>query len=289
MSQFTPSDVTIITVSYNSSGILKQMLATVPVGCNVIIVDNASKDKGALRPLAAHHGAQLVELPENIGFGPACNAGAQAAKTEFIFFLNPDAQLKDGAIDALLAAVTRHPNGAAFSPKIMNANGSAFFKQRSVLLPKSQWLPKGWPTGEVQLPVLAGSAIFLRRADFTPFDPNIFMYHEDDDWSINHTKTTGPLIFVPDAKVLHDAGHSSGRSPQIANFKAYHLGRSRVYAMRKHGVPFAATRSILAAGLGLISPLVLLSKRKRAKAIGFWRGVTSAAPNQHPKLAKVGT
>lgn len=276
MSQFTHADVTIITVSYNSSGILAEMLGTIAQDCKIIIVDNASKDLDAMRPVAVQHVAQLLELPENIGFGRGCNAGAVAAKTEFIFFLNPDARLEDGAIEALLAAAERHPKGAAFSPKIANANGSSFFKQRSVLLPKSQWLPKGWPSGEVQLPVMTGSAIFLRLADFAPFDPNIFMYHEDDDWSITHAKTTGPLIFVPDAKVLHDAGHSSGRSPEISNFKAYHLGRSRVYAMGKHGVPFAKTRSIIAAGFGLVSPLVLFSKRKRAKAIGYWRGVLSA-------------
>ncbi|MFT6450743.1 MAG: GT2 family glycosyltransferase [Halocynthiibacter sp.] len=238
--------------------------------------------------LAAHHDATLIELSQNIGFGPACNRGAQAAKTEFIFFLNPDAELGDGAIDALLAAASRHPKGAAFSPRIANANGSAFFKRRSVLLPKSQWLAKGWPESEVTLPVLSGSAIFLRRADFAPFDPNIFMYHEDDDWSINHAKTTGPLIFVPAANVLHDAGHSSGRAADITKFKAYHLGRSRVYSMVKYEVPLAFVRSVMAAGFGLLSPLVLLSKRKRAKAIGFWNGVTSNAFKPNPKLAKIG-
>ena len=276
MPNFTPADVTVITVSSNSSAILPNMLESLPNGCKTIIVDNASTDIVTLRPLAERHTAGLIELSDNIGFGQACNAGARAATTEFIFFLNPDARLEDDAISALLHAATRYPDGTAFSPKIANANGTAFFKRRSVLLPKSQWLAKGWPANEVALPVLGGSAIFVRRADFAPFDPNIFMYHEDDDWSINHSKNGHALIFVPDARVVHEAGMSSGRSPGIANFKAYHLGRSRVYAMGKHGVPFARLGSVMAAGFGMLSPLVVLSKRKRAKAVGYWRGVISA-------------
>ncbi|MFT6450742.1 MAG: hypothetical protein ACJA06_000222 [Halocynthiibacter sp.] len=39
MSQFSYSDVTIITVSYNSSDVLKKMLGTVPAECKIIIVD----------------------------------------------------------------------------------------------------------------------------------------------------------------------------------------------------------------------------------------------------------
>ncbi len=273
-------EVTIITVAFNSEAVLPAMLASVPKGVRVIIVDNASRDQAALQGLARAHGATLIAQQANMGFGVACNTGAAAARTDYLLFLNPDAVVRPGAIDALIAAAARYPQAAAFNPRITHEDGSVHFKRRSNLLPRRDWLPRGWPATEGPVPVLVGSAIFIAKRNFDAvggFDPQIFLYYEDDDLSLRLRARCGPLVFVPAAEVMHMGGASSGRTVAVARIKGHHLGRSRVYTAIKNQVAWGRSRALLEAGLDAVSPLVLVSARKRAKAwarlAATWAGI----------------
>lgn len=271
-------DVTIITVCYNSMAVLPAMLASVPDGTPVVLVDNASTDADKLRELAERHGAELIRNDVNRGFGVACNQGAVLAKTEFLLFLNPDAELDRDALTELVLAAGRYPRVSAFNPRISESDGSPYFKRKSHLMPRREWMPRGWPTTDREVTVLSGAALFVRRADFEAvggFDPQIFLYHEDDDLSLRLRHQRGPIMFVREALVRHIGGGSSVRSPETAALKAWHMGQSRIYAARKHAMPNAAITAFLGAALQLLSPMTLLSGRKRAKHIAYLRGVLS--------------
>lgn len=275
-----PLPVTIVTVCYNSMAVLPAMLASVPDGVAVVLVDNASTDAAALAQLATDFGANLIRNTENHGFGVACNQGAATAQTEFILFLNPDAELQTGAVEALVAAMRQYPGASAMNPRITEADGSPYFKRRSVIMPRAEAMRRGWPAADCEVSVLSGAALLVRRSDFEAiggFDPAIFLYHEDDDLSRRLRAERGPIMFIHASVVRHLSGHSSVRNPQSAAFKAWHMGRSRVYAMRKHRRPFAALTTLLAATLQILSPAMLLSARNRAKRWAFFRGVLSAA------------
>lgn len=276
----TAPRTTVITVCYNSMAVLPAMLASVPQDVPVVMVDNsASDDGGALQALAHGRGATVLRNADNHGFGVACNQGANLAETEFLLFLNPDAQLQPGAVAGLEAAMDRYPKASAMNPRISEADGSPYFKRRSVLLPRKDHMPRGWPTTDAEVTVLSGAALFVRRAAFKSvggFDPQIFLYHEDDDLSLRLRTECGPLMFIRAASVRHIGGSSSVRSAQGAAFKAFHMGQSRVYAMRKHGWRLARAR----AGLGALGQVILpqnwISRRKIAKQWAFLRGVLSA-------------
>lgn len=260
--------LTIVSVSFNSETVLPRMLAFVPKGVHVVIVDNASTSIAAIRQIAENHDAELVELPENKGFGVACNIGASKAETEFLLFLNPDVEIRPLALETLRDAAARYPAASAFNPRILNENGATSLKRRSNLLARAEWLPRGEVDTDCEVPVLAGSAIFVRKTDFDAvggFDPLIFLYYEDDDLSLRLRRERGPLYFIASAEVMHTGGASSARSVEVARIKGYHLGRSRVYCSIKHNTPFGRTKAAIKALLSAISPLVLFSKRKRAK------------------------
>lgn len=274
-----PSCVTVVTVSFNSLAVLPVMLASLPNGVRTILVDNASADTAALQALADGHGAHLILNHENQGFGFACNQGAALATTEFLLFLNPDAALQPGAIDALLAAMDRFPQASAMNPRILEADGSPHFKRRSPLMPRGEWMDRNAPDADCEVTVLTGAALFVRRAAFEQvggFDEAIFLYHEDDDLSRRLRAKVGPLMNIPQAVVRHLSGHSSPRSPEVAALKAWHMGRSLVYATRQHGRPSPFASALLLASLQMLSPAILLSRRKRAKQLAFLRGVWSA-------------
>jgi len=270
-------DVTVVTVSYNSGAVLPALLGSLPAGVSVVAVDNASADN--TRTVAREAGAALVTMPSNQGFGRACNAGARLAKTPFLFFVNPDARLEPGCVEAMLEAAERWPKAVAFNPRIENPSGRVEFKWRSVLLPRNAWSERGAPEVETEMPALVGGAFFCRRDAFERvggFDPAIFLYHEDDDLSIRLREAHGPLVFVPRARVRHEAGHSSGRSPAVARFKGFHMARSRVYALAKHRRPLPWLRTFAAALGGLIAPHNALSARRRAKYLGQLAGAWSS-------------
>lgn len=272
-----PGRVTIVTVSHNSAPMLASMLPSVPPGTAVIVVDNGGEDDTAA--VAARFGAALVRLHRNLGFGRGCNAGAARAGTEFLFFVNPDAVLEPGCVERLVGAADAHPEAPAFNPRIVNPSGRVEYKRRSILLPASEAVARGVPSAVAAIPALAGGALFCRRAAFERvggFDPAIFLYHEDDDLAIRLRRACGPVLFVPDAVVRHRAGHSSGRSAAVSRFKGYHMARSRIYALGKHGRPAPWLRTIGAALLALAMPQNLLSRRRRGKHLGQIAGALSA-------------
>ena len=269
--------VTIVTVNYNSLAVLPAMLKSIPAETPVIIVDNASSDTAGLKELADKHDATLQLNEDNIGFGQACNQGAAHAETEFLLFLNPDAELQAGALDALIAAAKAYPKASGFNPRIMDQKGRQSFRRGSKIRPKER-LRGPIPTKDAEVSVLAGSAIFCRRALFKEiggFDPAIFMYHEDDDLSLR-LREHGPLMYCHNAKVVHLSGHGSPRLPQVAAFKAYYSARSRAYALGKYGHPRPKLATLVAAVFRAIGPDTLFIKRRRAKNIGYLKGALSA-------------
>ncbi|MCC1480897.1 glycosyltransferase family 2 protein [Roseibaca sp. Y0-43] len=269
--------VTIVTVAYNSAKVLPGMLGSLPEGVPAIIVDNASTDTGMLRGLVRPN-VSLLEQPENTGFGRACNAGAAQAKTEFLLFLNPDARLVPDTLAQLVAAADRYPDAVGFNPRFTDDAGVPAFKRTCHLLPRSDWMPRGQPAADCDLPVLSGAAIFVRRADFEAvggFDPNIFLFFEDDDLSLRLRKR-GRLMFIRDALVQHTGGGASVPNPRVEWLKAWHFGYSRIYASRKHGRRFAFAKTLVRAIPRALSPRVLFSAAHRAESWGYLGGIVYA-------------
>ena len=270
--------VTIITVTHNSMQVLPTMLYSVPIGTQVIVVDNLSNDLKDLRDLCSELGVLLIENSFNEGFGAACNRGAELATTEFLLFLNPDSILMADTLDELVAAAQRNPTATGFNPRIERDDGKPSFNYKSPLLSRSEWMDPGWPKADCEVSTLSGCAMFVRRIDFVAlagFDANIFLFHEDDDLALRLRKR-GPLVFVYDARVCHSVGSSSGDGLEVVTFKEWHLGYSRVYTMRKHSIAFAFTRVLTHAILKAAAPIVLFSRRKRARRWSDFQGIVSA-------------
>lgn len=271
--------VTVVVVTYNSDSVIEQMIQSLPQDSELVVVDNGSSDLSLLQTLSNEHQFTLIQNSVNLGFGSACNLGADYVATDFILFLNPDTQLGVDCIGNAVAAFDAAPECVALNPAISDSNGSEYFKRGSVLLPKKNWLPRGWPSENQTVQVLSGAALFVRTEAFAAiggFDENIFLYHEDDDLSLRLSKV-GSLMFIRDSLVIHIGGASSPRTPELAAWKAIHMGRSRVYTVRKNKVLMGVSRAVVSALLQLMSPLNLISKRKRAKSLGFLAGVLQAA------------
>ena len=267
-------NISFVVVCYKSSLALKSLLLSIPKESEVILVDN-SKDQET-KEIANSYDCVLIQNKENIGYGSACNLGAEKASGSHLLFINPDSELKPGTIDELIKATDRYPNASAFNPKIIDRTGKQDFKRRSVLLPKSEWMSKKLPTFDKDVSVLSGAAIFIKKEKFLQikgFDEKIFLYHEDDDISIRLKNKIGNLMYIHNAVITHIGGSSSSRDESIAKIKGYHMGRSRVYAQKKHNIKAVTIRNIMLSLIQILSPEMLFSKRKRAKYTYFLKGV----------------
>jgi len=281
MTQSDPNTrVTIVTVAYNSAGVLADMLASIPAQTPVVIFDNASQDQAALRDVVAGltH-VRLEESGENLGFGVGCNKGVAYATTEFVLFLNPDTILFADSLKKLVEAADQHPEASAFNPRILNDDGTTVLKRRSDLVPPEAWLPRGALSVDTVLPVLSGAAFFVRRAAFEAvggFDSAIFLFFEDDDLSVRLSASQGPLMYIHDAQVRHVGGASSAWSPKGERIKNWNWGFSQIYATRKHGRRRAAFVATVRTGLRALSPVTLISARRRHKYAARLAGICAA-------------
>lgn len=270
---FELSNVSIVVVSFNSETKLFELLPSIPNGCELIIVNNAPKSLP--KELKNLRNFTEIKNPKNEGFGTACNIGASAASKDFLFLLNPDTMLEDDCVTNLLSACEKFPDASAYTPKITNRKNQEDFKRRSILLDKKYWLSRP-PKILSEIPVMGGAAIFLKKENFKKvggFDEEIFLYHEDDDLSLRLKNEVGSLMYCPQAKIFHDGGSSSSRSPSIAKLKGFHMGKSRVYAMKKYQIKNYKLKCIFFAIIQLMSVEMLFSKRKRAKYLSFYQGV----------------
>ena len=115
-----PRRVAVVIVNYRTPELTQDAVASlageIDPDCDaVVVVDNASDDGSAerLEGWLAEHGfarwARLVRAPGNRGFAAGNNLGLRAVDAELYLLLNSDAQLRPGALAALLAAASARP------------------------------------------------------------------------------------------------------------------------------------------------------------------------------------
>ena len=94
----------------------------------------ARERRGGAGALAAEHGAEVVELPHNPGYGGAINAAVSRLpeSVEWLVISNPDVVLRPGAIDALVAVGEQDPRIGAVGPAVENLDGTVYRGDRPV-------------------------------------------------------------------------------------------------------------------------------------------------------------
>ena len=81
---------------------IERVLGAMPDGFAALVVDNGSRDGSAA--LARRAGARVVHEPRR-GFGAACFAGLQAARSEIVCFMDCDGSLDPGELPTVAEPV----------------------------------------------------------------------------------------------------------------------------------------------------------------------------------------
>ena len=143
----------------------------------VVVVDNHSTDAtvSELEPLGeALFGAAFtaVRMAENVGFARGCNAGAQAASGDLLFFLNNDTTLTPGWLPPL-RAVMADPRIGAAGPLLLYPDGTVqhcgiYVNPFNAVGHLYEHLPGKFAAARKPHPLQAitGAALMLRKAQF---------------------------------------------------------------------------------------------------------------------------
>jgi len=97
--------ISALIVNYFSSDVLTRCLASLGSASEIIIVDNSvnQAEQDALAVLSEQFDFQLITNTFNAGFAVAVNQAAKKAKGDSFLLINPDAYLKDNALERLSA------------------------------------------------------------------------------------------------------------------------------------------------------------------------------------------
>lgn len=280
----TPAQVTAIIVTYHSEAVIGPCLEALHrQGVTTLVVDNASQDQ--TQAIARAKGAKVLACDTNHGFGVANNLGAKVADTEWLLFINPDAVVHQGGIERLLEATDTYPEAGLFGPRILEEDGSYFFQPRSLLSTylKGQVSGKTIPSGDVCAPALSGACMLMRRELFEEiggFDPNIFLFYEDDDLCRRVVEHGNSIVYVHEAVISHLRGKSSKPSLKIAHLMRACQAWSRAYVSRKYSLAYTPASILLVNGLKYLAALLTFNAKRRARYGGTCAGTLQALLGQ---------
>ena len=237
----------VVVVSYHTGPSLQEAIVSVlaqdrPV--ELLLVDNGNPPE-TLAMLAAWAGREprlrLLTGHGNVGFGTACNLGAQAARGDYLLLLNPDGELPPDALSVL----QRHAEGLSrrwmIGPRILDGAGQdQAGSRRELLTPASaavealrlhRLFPRlrlnlhrtPLPRRITPVPAISGACMFVRREEYWRiggFDEGYFLHVEDLDLCLRFRRGGGEILFAPDVVVRHLGGTSGSPKAVVERHKA---------------------------------------------------------------------
>jgi len=216
--------LSVVVPTFNScarlEGFLRQLHSQLPVGAELVVVDDASSDGTEAVLAEAWHGARVVRLERNRGFAGAINAGIRAARGRLLFLLNDDVYLAPGALAILLRAAEAG-DADILGPLLLFADDPG-----RIYAAGDRILPGGRPesvgfraeragaviTREV-FGITAGAALIHRRVfdKIGLFDERFVAYFEDADLCFRARLAGFRACLVVEAEATHIGGASLGR------------------------------------------------------------------------------
>ena len=234
-------DLSIIIVNYHSAGMVIDCINSIREKTEnntyeIIVVDNASGDGSVELLRQTFPEITVIASDVNLGFGKANNLGAKQAKGKYLFLLNPDTILVNDAIGILYRYLEANPStgvagGNLYTPEMMPA--PSFCRHFDDLMREKRSASWSYLIGSKvrdklrlgadgkfmeefnyseapeKVAYIFGADMMLPRALFEEvkgFDPDFFMYAEEEELTWRITQRGFDVVCVPQAKIIHLEG-----------------------------------------------------------------------------------
>lgn len=205
-----------------------------------IVVDNNSSVN-----LSSELDCVYLRQLANIGFGAGCNVGAEIAKGENLFFVNPDCEFIEDCVTPLIKALEHNPIAG---PQVLYPDGSLQLsfgpflsiageaKQKLLQRLERTTMVQSWLRNQApQNPdYVSGCAMMIRAPEFRilgGFDENFFLYNEDVDLCKRAHEKGLRTAYISQARIQHIKGNSARYQQDRVSLE---FRKSQVLYYRKH-------------------------------------------------------
>jgi N-acetylglucosaminyl-diphospho-decaprenol L-rhamnosyltransferase len=289
----TELDIAVVIVSYKCAALTIDSLRSVAaersaagLTIRAVVVDNASGDAPFIAQAIESNGwsswVTLVTAAMNGGFAYGNNLGIARAYQDqvpsYIYLLNPDAQVRAGAIGSLARFLESHPEVGIAGSSFENLDGSDwpiafhFPSLMSEMLHGMELSPlmrlfRRWTVAQTMTktpqPIdwICGASMLIRPAvleSIGGMDENYFLYFEETDFCYRAKKAGFATWYVPESRVMHIRGQSTTvtdetKGPQ--RLPSYWFESRRRYFAMTYGIGHAIgidVVALLACSIGLL-------------------------------------
>jgi hypothetical protein len=239
-------DLSIIILSYNTKGLLKDLLQSVinskhnGYQVETIVVDNASYDGSPEMVKKQFPKIKLLINKENLGFSKGNNGGIKIAQGRYLLFLNSDTLLEKDTLFKMIEFMDSHSQYAAATCRVELPSGDldpachrgfptpwaafTYFSGLEKIFPKSRIFARyhqGWKNLNIvhEIEAISGAFFMIRKKTLDRvgyFDERFFMYGEDIDLCFRISQSGQQTCFYPDTKIIHHK-KQSGRQRNLNN------------------------------------------------------------------------
>ncbi len=243
----------------------------------VVVIDNASGDAEPIQRMVMDSGYQewimVVSAARNGGFAYGNNLGFRhgfesATVPDFFLMLNPDTEVRSGAISALVDFLDRHDDAGIVGSSFESQDGRLWpyaFRYPSLLGELDHGLRFGLVSKLLHRHIVArtmgnvpeqvdwfpGASMMVRRQvieNIGGMDENYFLYYEETDFCRKIKAAGWTIWYVPQSRVMHIAGQSTGVTGKQEGNKrlpGYWFESRRRYFAKNHGVPYAMATDVV--------------------------------------------
>ena len=301
-------DVAVVIVTYRSAQLAIEALRSVDaqrgspgLSLRAIVVDNASGDFPLIGEAMEHNKwsswLTLIDAPQNGGFAYGNNLGiarAYAQQTpDYIYLLNPDAQVRSDGIATLIRFLADHPDVGIAGSSFENLDGSDWpiaFRFPTLLGELDAGLQMGFATrllkrwvvarvmGKTPEPVdwICGASMMIRAAVFTAIgglDENYFLYFEETDFCLRARRAGFTTWYIPESRVMHIMGQSTSLTdPRLGlrRLPSYWFESRRRYYVVAFGLWHAAVIDLVAMAAHSIGLIKRVAQGKRYRGVPYF-------------------
>lgn len=280
-------ELSFIIVNYNVTDYLRNCLAsikhfTINADYEVVVIDNASPDTSWKSLKTEFPEVKFLENSTNDGFAAANNKAVKAATGKYLFFLNPDTELKADCIRELLDFAEQKANFGSLGLRMHNAEGE-FLPESKRSVPnivssfeklftnfrnnqQKSYYRNDIPLNSVsEVEILTGANLLIKKDVYQKiggFDERYFMYGEDIDLCFTLLKKGYKNFYYGKYCVLHHKGKSTTKDS--AYLKRFY-GAMQIFVDKYYKDNHPVQHTILTAGLKFRKQLEALKHKKMAQ------------------------
>jgi N-acetylglucosaminyl-diphospho-decaprenol L-rhamnosyltransferase len=211
---------------------------------------------------------ELQVIWPNLGFTGGNNHVIRAAlaaedRPEYVVLLNADTIVLPGAIEKLVEFMEKNPKVGIAGSRLESRegviqgspyrfqgiasefdNGLRLGMVSRMLRPWAVAMPN--PTKACEVPWVAGASMIVRREVFDAIgllDEGFYTYFDDIDYCLNAQRVGWPTWFVPESRIIHLEGASTGitsKPQQPKRRPKYWFDARRRYFLKNYGGVYAA-------------------------------------------------